>query len=94
MPKKPVQFLDLKLWMKNIKEYLLFFWQGWMWICTIAFTFAFFGLFLQFDFGTNFWEIDSCLDHGGSWHYTAEKCAYTNEEEAFLIEKHGPKKPD
>ena len=28
-----------------------------------------------------FFEIDSCLDHGGSWNYLAEKCEF--EEEIF-----------
>lgn len=49
---------------------------------------------LRFDFGTNFFEIDSCLDRGGAWHYIADVCYYTDEEQARLEKLYGPGKPD
>lgn len=78
--------------MKNIKKIILLFWQGYRWICIIAFTALLLGIFTIF--GTNFLSIDSCLDRGGVWHYTADQCADTQEELDTLIEKFGPSKKD
>lgn len=66
--------------MKNIKKTLLRLWQAWMWICTISFTVIVFIFYLEFDFGTYFFEIDSCLDHGGAWDEENNRCYYSEEE--------------
>lgn len=76
----------------SIKKILLLFWQGYMWICTVAFTTSLLGIFTIF--GTNFLSIDSCLDRGGVWHYKVEQCAETQEELDALIEKFGPVRPE
>lgn len=49
---------------------------------------------LQFDFGTDFFEIDSCLDRDGAWHYVANVCYYTHEEQARLEKLYGSDNPN
>ena len=54
----------------------------------------FFFTWAAFGFSRYAFQIDSCLDRGGAWHYVANQCMYTNEEEQALIEKYGPKRPE
>ncbi len=54
-----------------------------MYFCTfmvfsvfIILSFAFVALILQFDFGTDFFEIDRCLDEGGRWNKDLGTCEH------------------
>lgn len=67
--------------MKNTNKIAKIIWQGWMYICTTSMTIiilmtciAFLCLITQFDFGTNFFEVDTCLDMGGRWNETVNDC--------------------
>lgn len=79
--------------MKNIKAYCQFLGRCFYYLIGVCMGLMGIGLLViifQFDFGTHFFEIDTCLDRGGAWHYSAETCFYTDEEQQRLEEQYGP----
>ena len=66
--------------MKN--SFKKIFWV-FIYFCAVIFSlflaigfFGFIALIFQFDFGTDFFEIDTCLDQGGRWNEKASICEY------------------